>query len=185
MTFPEMQIDQSNDTPSAEVYSEPPFFQVSLIKLAIMSVVTLSFYQLYWFYRNWKLIKAYENSNIWPFWRMFFGILWCHACFRRIVQFGKYEGITTSVRAGPLAVAWIITSLMSYLPDPFFLTYLLSFLFILPIQALANQINIIASHNTPLNNQFSGWNWLAMVIGGGILTLVILGEFIPDTLAET
>jgi hypothetical protein len=184
MTISDMEINQSSDSPSAEHYLEPPFFQVSLRKLAVMSVFTLGLYEFYWFYRNWKLIRAHENTNIWPFWRTVFGILWCHACFRRIVQFGKYEGITTSVRAGPLAAAWIITNFTAYLPDPFYLISFLGFLFILPIQALANRINNLTAHNNHLNSQFSVWNWLAIVIGGGVLALAIWAAFNPYTLTE-
>ena len=50
---------------------QPAFFAVSPLKLIVMSTATLGIYELYWFYKNWKLIKQRTESNIMPFWRAF------------------------------------------------------------------------------------------------------------------
>lgn len=47
----------------------PLFFPVSPLKLVVMSIITLNTYELYWFYKNWKLIKQRTDSNIMPFCR--------------------------------------------------------------------------------------------------------------------
>jgi hypothetical protein len=39
------------------------FFPVSLFKLTVMSLFTLGLYEIYWFYRNWQLIKAMNPSE--------------------------------------------------------------------------------------------------------------------------
>ena len=90
-------------------------------------------------------------------------------------------GIDHSLPAGPLAAAWIITSLLYKLPDPFWLVSMLAFLFILPIQALANRINATVAPIHDPNRRFTGWN-IATVAGGGIFFLLaIIGLFSPDT----
>lgn len=38
--------------------SESYFFTASTLKLVLMSVCTLGLYELYWFYKNWVLIKS-------------------------------------------------------------------------------------------------------------------------------
>src|SRR5258708_1698326 len=48
---------------------EPLFFSVSLLKLLVMSTVTLGLYDLYWFYKNWTFVKERTARDISPFWR--------------------------------------------------------------------------------------------------------------------
>ena len=62
-------IVDENPAPSTTV---PPFFTASVLKLIVMSVCTMGIYQLYWFYKNWKLIKDRTGQKIRPFWRAFF-----------------------------------------------------------------------------------------------------------------
>ena len=73
------------------------FFPVSPLKLIVLSVCTFGFYEFYWFYRNWCLIKEREDSlsmrigfrslNMWPFWRALFSVLFCYSCFGNVLGF--------------------------------------------------------------------------------------------------
>jgi hypothetical protein len=56
---------------------------------------------------------------------------------------------------------------------------MLSFVFILPVQALANSINATAAPDHDPNARFTPWNWVAVVVGGAILVLGIIGTFLP------
>lgn len=38
-------------------YNTPYYFPVSNTKLVLMSLATLGFYELYWFYKNWVFVK--------------------------------------------------------------------------------------------------------------------------------
>jgi hypothetical protein len=60
---------------------QPSCFPVSLMKLTVMSIVTLGLYELYWFYKNWTLIKERGKLEIAPFWRAFFAYFFCYQCF--------------------------------------------------------------------------------------------------------
>lgn len=51
---------------------QPVLFPVSPLKLVVMSTVTLGIYEIYWFYKNWKLVKQQTDRDIMPFWRAFF-----------------------------------------------------------------------------------------------------------------
>ena len=48
------------------------YVTVGATKLSLMVVATFGIYALYWFYRNWKVIRDREHSDIQPFWRAFF-----------------------------------------------------------------------------------------------------------------
>jgi hypothetical protein len=140
MPFPKI---WSGDDPLAS--NQAPCFPVSLLKLTVMSICTFGLYELYWFYENWKLIKQRQRSNIVPFWRAFFAPFFCYQCFDEIREEARKLGLTPLPPAGPLAAGWIITIVLGgRLPDPYWLVTFLAFVFILPVQALANRINSIA-----------------------------------------
>jgi hypothetical protein len=171
-------LDETRAGLSSE--NRAPFFSVSLAKFTAMSVCTFGVYEIYWFYKNWRLVRERENLKILPFWRAFFAFFFCYQCFSRIRAQAATIGIDHSVPAGPLAAAWIITSLLYKLPDPFWLVSLLAFLFILPIQALANRINETMAPGHDQNRRLTGWN-IAAVAGGGIFfVLAIIGSFVLD-----
>jgi len=64
--------------------NRPLYFPVSVAKLVVMSLVTFGLYEIFWFYKNWQLIKLREHSEIRPFWRAFFAIFYCYTLFKHI-----------------------------------------------------------------------------------------------------
>jgi len=157
-----------------------PFFAVSLLKLTLLSLSTFGFYKLYWFYRNWKLIKERDNSDIMPFWRAFFGIIFCYQCFAKIKDAGTSRDIQPSLAAGPLATGWIILTLTWRLPDPYALITFGAVAFLLPVQAYVNRINAHDAPDHDPNARLSAWNWVAIVVGGFLFFLAIIGTIFPQ-----
>ena len=86
----------------------PYFFTTSTLKLTLMSICTLSIYQLYWFYKNWALIKERTGQNIMPFWRASFAPFWAYSCFKHIKISAEDNNIQESLSIGLLAVVYII-----------------------------------------------------------------------------
>src|SRR3954470_14863581 len=100
---------------------DAPFFAVSLLKYVLMIFCTLGFYQVYWFYRNWQLIKEREGFaglRISPVPRAIFSVFFCYQCFARVRDFEHPAVEPGRLWAAPLAAGWIILSLMWRLPDP-------------------------------------------------------------------
>ena len=174
------QVEQSNDESRKSRLAQTPFFEVSLLKLAVMSICTFGLYQIYWFYQNWKLIKARNGSNIWPFARAFFAMVTCYSCFSQIRNYGRTLGTTPTILAGPLAATFIVTNLAYYLPEPFLLMGSLSFVSILPVQALASRINFVSVSGHGLNSNFGLWNWITVVLGGTVFVLASLSTLFPE-----
>ena len=180
-------IDDRFAPPSAEVADirpattgTPPFFAVSPIKLAVLSVCTMGVYELYWFYRNWKLIRSREETSILPFWRAFFAVLFCYPCLRRIREAGLERGVSPALPAGWLASAWIVTTVAVKLPDPYWLVTLLAVVFLVPVQSHVDRLNSLAVPGHDRNARFSAWNWVAVVLGGLLVVLAIIGTFLPE-----
>jgi hypothetical protein len=151
------------------------FFAVSPLKLVVLSTCTLGIYQIYWFYKNWVLIKEHSEPDITPWARALFGFFWCYSCFEFIRNDQRQLDVESTLPAGPLAAGWIAASLAWRLPEPYFLIGLLSPLLLVPAQRHANRINSVVAPNHDKNTRFGAWNWLAVVVGGIFIALVALG----------
>jgi hypothetical protein len=156
----------------------PPFFPVSLTKLIVMSICSMGFYEVYWFYKNWQSIRAREQSNIYPVARAVFSVFFCYQCFSRIRDHGATLGVEPPLAAGAFASAWIISTIMWNLPVPYRYISLAASVSILPVQAYANRVNKAAAPNHDPNTRFSALNWAAIVVGGSLVVLVLIGAFL-------
>jgi hypothetical protein len=155
----------------------PPFFAVSPFKLVVMSLSTLGFYQLYWFYKNWQRIRLYEASTIAPSARTLLAIIFCPACFQRIAQRGASLGLP-KLHWGLLAGLWIILNMASYLPNLWGWLALVACAPLVPVQIYANRINQTLTMNYEPNARFSALNWTAMVLVGGLMVLSVVALLI-------
>jgi hypothetical protein len=171
----------SLDLPPVPVSTQlPPFFAVPLWKLSLMSVVTFGLYEFFWFLRNWQRVRDRDEPDIMPFWRAFFGVIFCHACFERIEEYGLAKGMTPGPPILLLTILWIVFTLTWRLPNPFWAMSMLSFIFMLPMQAYANKINNESVPRHDRNARLTVWNWVGIVIGGCLLLLNFLALFLPS-----
>jgi hypothetical protein len=159
---------------------QPVFFPVSPVKLVVMSTVTFGIYELYWFYKNWKLIKQRTESDIMPFWRAFFGVIFCYSCFKEVKEIATSREVSFPSSPGILAVVWILLTLSWRLPDPYWLVGWLTPFVLVPIQNVINRLNITIAPSHDPNSRFSGWNIVGIIFGGIIFVLCILGIFLPQ-----
>ena len=119
--------------------------------------------------------KEHSEPHIIPWARALFGIFWCYSCFEFIRKDERDLGVEPTLSAGPLAVGWIAASLAWRLPEAYFLLGYLSVLPLITAQRHANHINALVAPEHDKNAAFSGWNWLAVVVGGILMGLIVLG----------
>jgi hypothetical protein len=165
--------------PPPMLVGEPLFFPVSALKFVVMSTVTFGIYEVYWFYKNWKLIKQQKGWSISPFWRAFFGVFFCYSCFKQINETSLAHGLSFSPSPGLFATLWIIFTLTWRLPEPFWLVCFTAPFFLIPIQNCVNRLNAVVAPNHNTNSKFSGWNIAGIVAGGIFFLLAIVGTFMP------
>lgn len=151
------------------------FFAVSPLKLVVLSVCTVGLYQLYWFYKNWVLIKKHSEPDIIPWGRALFGVFWCYRCFEFMREEERNLGVEPMLPAGPLAIAWIAAALAWRLPEWYSVLGFLTVLPLVPAQRHVNHINTLVAPEHDKNTRFGGWNWLAVVVGGIFSSLIIIG----------
>lgn len=157
---------------------DTPFFAVSITKLVVLSFFTFSLYELYWFYRNWTLVRGRENSDISPVWRTIFGVIFCYPYLKRFRDYQSIQGMPP-ISAGALASGWIATNFLGWLPDPFWMVSLFTFVFLIPVQVAANQINERQAPEHDRNERFGAWNWVAIVFGGLLFVTAMIGTMLP------
>jgi hypothetical protein len=160
--------------------AQPMFFAVSQLKLVVMSTVTFGIYDLYWFYRNWKLIKQRTSRDIMPFWRAFFAFFFCYSFFREVKGSAVARSVAVEFSPGLLAAVWIGVTLCWRLPDPYWLVDTLAVLALLPVQKVVNEVNASFAPNHTPNARFSAWNIAGIVFGGLLFVLAIIGTFFPE-----
>lgn len=158
----------------------PIFHPVSLTKLLVLSFGTLGIYQYYWVYKNWQHYKLRTGEQISPFPRALFAILFIYQLFKQIDQQAERYN-TRRIQAGLLAIFWIAASLIWKLPDPYWLLTFLSILLLVPVQIAVNDLNAVAAPGHDVNAKFTGWNWVAALVGLPFFGLAVLGTFAPAT----
>lgn len=155
------------------------FFPVSVLKLAVMTICTLGFYEMFWFFQCWNYLKRAKGMKVNLFARAFFGVFYCYPLFKEIRDVGKTINPNSQLAAGPLAAMWILLSLLWKLPDPYWLVTYLAFVPLLIVQSYIIGLNKYAGKEQYINAKFSVINWVTIVIGGGFFILAIVGTIMP------
>lgn len=142
-------------TPAAPRRARQQYFGVSKPKLVVLSLVTFGLYEIYWFYKNWMLVKIRTGQNIRPFWRAVFSVFFCYSLFKSVKQSANSLGIPCQMSPGLLACAYILLSAMWDLPDPFWLVGLLGFLPLVSVQGVINEVNAKAASTREQSSAYS------------------------------
>lgn len=150
------------------------FFTTSTYKLILMSIFTLGFYDIYWFYKNWVLIKERNGLYIMPFWRALFAPIWAYSCFEHIRKAALMNNIKISLPIGFLAIALFIFNLLWRLPEPYWYISWFFFLPIIPVNNLALKLNKQLVPGFQNNEKITGWNWVGLIFGGLVILLDIV-----------
>ena len=178
------------DIAPAVAAAEPIFFPVSRTKLIVLLILTLTMYQLVWFYKNWALVRR-RGESVWPLPRTLFGVLFCYSLFERVRVRGAPLGVRLD--AGLLAAGFILFSVVGNLIDRFagiadsvaasgigaLLLYVAVF-FLVPVQSAINTINRAEVPDHDPNDRFTALNWVWIVLGGLFIGLVALGLSLPE-----
>jgi len=160
------------------------YFPVSSIKLVVMNFCTLGAYQYYWFYKNWQLIKERESLDISPFWRTFFAVMYCFPLFWKIEGSGDVLHLRQSISFSVLAGGWVLFSVLSMLPDPYWFVSFLSVVCLVPVQQYINLINEQLAPGHDPNTYFTAWNIVAVVVGGSFFILAFIATILASEYSD-
>ena len=171
---------QHHQQTNVESAVEPYYFTTSNLKLALMSICTFGLYEIYWFYRNWIIIKKREDPKVIPIVYAFFAPLLSFYCFKQIKNSAAEHNVPESLSIHLLAILYFVFHALVKLPDPYWLVGMISFALIMPVNAIALKVNKLMVPNFKNNDSFSFRNWIGLVLGGAFFTLVVLATFSPE-----
>lgn len=138
------------------------YFPVPVRKFVVLSLLSLGFYELYWFYRNWAYIRARDGSRISPVLR---------TIFQPFTFTALMADIRSNLGAGPsrlgsivLAIVFFALSIVGLFPDPYWLPGMFTFVCFLPVVRLIRDVNGADAEYPPY-----GWtlrNWAFVAVAG-------------------
>jgi hypothetical protein len=160
------------------LHQGPQFFAVSKSKLIIMSVCTFGFYKIYWFYKNWSLVKERTGNDIQPVWRAIFTIFFVYQLFRSIKESAQANNVACSWNPGLLATTFILLAFTRRLPGPYSLIVMLNVIPLFAVQSTVNEINAKLAPFADKNEHYSGRNIAVMIIGTLLLGFVVIAIFL-------
>jgi hypothetical protein len=158
-----------------ELVGAPPLFTVGVAKLLVMILVTFGLYELYWMYKQWEHLHEELNEDLSPFWRTVFSVFFFHRLVGGVNVVGERHGIHDHLPVSGLTALFVLTSLCSRLPDPWWLIALVSVVPIMVVQRRVNAIHAVAAPLADRNTHIRRWNWLAIILGLLFLALVVIG----------
>jgi hypothetical protein len=159
-----------------------PLFPVATHKFIVLSIFSVTVYTFYWFYQNWKRLKAASHEALSPFWRTAFAPLWGFSLFSRIRTLAAEQGIATDWSPAVLGTVFFVLNVLWVLPDLWGWITLAVFVPLIPVQQTTHRINELSASSVRegRNETYSLGNVATIVIGGLILTLLIIYAFMPD-----
>lgn len=164
----------------------PQYFATSPVKFVAMSVCTFGIYEIYWSYKNWRIIRDRDTSEIMPFWRSFFYPLWHYSLLTELNKALESRALSSAAYRGFLAAVVLILSATINLPDPYWLTSMLTVLCFLPA-LLAMERHESTSIIQEQTRSFHPSNVIAYLFGGPLFAFVALSSigFLPSTAVIT
>jgi len=160
---------------------EPAYHHVSKIKFIIYSICSLGLYDLWWCYKNWCFIRDRDGSNIRPFWRAVFHLIWCYPLTNDIA---RSHGRASALMVGLVAVFYIGLYVTWRLPDPYWLFSMATFVPLLYPVILIDQINRQRGVRGPYYARVRIHHVLFCGLGALLLALVLLVTFVNLPSAE-
>ena len=154
---------------------ELPFYCVGIGKFVILSVTTLTLYELYWFYRNWQRVKARTGRDVSPFWRAFFAPIFCYGLASAIDSAAEQVHVARRVKPALVAAAYaVMLAMIEVLPDEYFPVIFAS---ILPLLPMVVQIREIHEATRPGLDTTVPWSPRSVLAAGAGSVLLVLAAF--------
>jgi Domain of unknown function (DUF4234) len=196
------QADMEAPAPrAAEPAKLAPFFQTSLLKIALLSVVTFGLYQLTWFYRQWDRRRDH-GEDVSPLGRTLFIVFFVYGLFKSVNEEIDLRADLEAVQretseappapgpriahlpAGPLALIFILLNLsvsignrIAGAPKVALASTLLTWIPLLVVQKKINELHAALGSDPKEGTAFTAGSIVALVIGGLWWLLILFGWF--------
>lgn len=166
------------------------YFSVSTPRLITLSFFTFGLYPVFWFYKNFTLVKNHERSNTWPIARAIFYPLFSYGLFKKIQNSAKKHNYPGTYSAAWLTVAVIAVNIYGIVnglaTNPWVVLALIISALLLSAVPLLPVQKAIVFNNTkvgvaPNKRPFLSWGEITCIILGVLfIALAVLGVFAAE-----
>lgn len=148
-------------------------------KFIFLSIVSLGVYVCMWFYRQFKRQKEKNNLDTSPFWRAVFSIFWSFGLFAELKKEALGKKFVADFNPALLGTIYLLLSLTSNLPDPYWLIWFIYLVPLIPIVNICNKVYADERNPPSKDSSYTGWEWFFAIFGSIMMLLIIAGLFIP------
>lgn len=187
---PAPEVDAS--IPRVTTQDGQAWFAVGTRKLFVMSVLTFGLYAIHWFERQYRFQKRAKGGSLRPLARGIFSVFYANDLFRRIEGAAARADVGHSWTGSGMAGVYIASAVMSRFLDRVsdklttgtvssvlaLASIGLVFGLAYPLVQVQGTLNEVLARTNPghdRNENFTVWNWLLMVLGGGLLGMGLFG----------
>lgn len=163
---------------------DAPWWPVSTVKFAIMTIGTLGIYHYYWIYGNWQRLQRREGAPLSPVWRTLFAPFTVYRMFARAHESAADAQVRTSWSAIGLAVAYFIANIALFVGIPTWLMGPVLLLPVLPAQMTMAAINAKVAPEAPRNARLTATNWVFLVLGAATTAMLYAMSSMVDQLLK-
>jgi hypothetical protein len=170
---------RSSDTLSKSINrkEQSMFFYISPRKLVLMSIASFGIYELFWFYKNWTYVDEHSNRVVTPMVCAIFHPLTYMGLMGEMSKAGAEAGAKGNIPAPFLAFLYFALLICGRFPGPLSLLGACAAFTLVPAQLYVNALNTASP--TPINDRFTVFNWVTIVIGGALQIFVLIGTVLP------
>lgn len=175
--------------------STDAFYVVSLTKMMVLFIATMGGYQLYWHYKNWRLVEQRSlseggpDSDVWPVPRAVFSIFFIHSLFGKVKDYALAQERPADFNHTLTATLIVLMSLFGltgmFVKEPKLLLLLsaASLILLTPIALLYRKAQrfINETCGDPMgssNAQFTAANYIWIVVGVLVWLMQLGGLFV-------
>lgn len=151
--------------------NELPFFPVSVGKLVFLSIATFGFYEIVWFYKNWRRVDDWTNNVVLPLGKALFAPVFAFRLFRAMSTEMDRRAVPGYFDPTGASLLFALFSSLVALPAPF---GLLAFATVAPLawaQSLVNRLHLSIDPASASGPRTS----LGNIAGVGFFWLLVLG----------
>ncbi len=149
---------------------------ISVNQYTILAIATFGLYNLWWIYKSWSFFRNKEKSDIMAAVRTLFSIIFLIPLFQKILKLAKNYEYEQNYSSIILFLGFLITNLLAYLPDPYFLIAIFSFIFMIPpFRALNFAMLHTEGFQVIEQEKFNGRQIFLLIVGGLLWILVFIG----------
>ena len=158
------------------------WFLVGGTKLVVMCVVTFGFYEVYWFYQQWRHARHRSGDRVQPVLRTIFAGLFSYALFRRVANSARARNLPAP---SPVwcAILFIGLQVLVNLPLPWSVTAFLSLWPLVIVQRAASATALAETPAADPNERLTPINWVGIGVFSTLVLLAILAALFPPPAA--